>query len=223
MKKFLLLCFISTLLISCKDGSSEDQNIPKESTNKIEDKIALANGFKEFENIKNLKFTFNVKVNDTLRTSRKWAWNVENNQISLTEKDSTMTYTKGDSIPEENKYIDQRFVNDSYWLLFPFQLKWSNANISEVTSAKAPISGTEMQKLTASYPSQGGYTPGDSYDVYFDKDHIIKEWVYKSSQGGRELATTWEDYQNHKGIKIANMHKSADGTFQLFFTEVAAE
>ena len=223
MKKLLLVAFLATSLISCND-QKKDQDKPAENPNlEVHEKIAMANGFKEFDSLNQIKFTFNVKVNDTLRSEREWTWNLKTDKISLREKDSVMSYTQKDSLAKEKQYIDQRFVNDSYWLLFPFQLKWSDADFSEAKTASAPISGKEMQMLTVKYPSEGGYTPGDSYDIYFDEDHMIREWVYKASGGGREMATTWEDYEDFKGVKIAKMHKSADGSFELYFSNISVE
>jgi len=223
MKKILFVAILSVFMISCNQKKKEKVEITENPNLEIHEKIAMANGFEEFDSISKIEFTFNVKMNDTVRSERKWVWNRESGKISLTENDSVMSYTKKDSLAEDKQYIDQRFVNDSYWLLFPYQLKWSDADFSEVETAAAPISGDEMQMLTVSFPEEGGYTPGDSYDVYFDEDFMIQEWVYKSSDGGREMATTWEDYEDYNGVKIANMHKSKDGNFELFFTNISVE
>lgn len=228
MKKISLLFLAVTLLMSCKNDQNSQETVNNGSTEPREEmtpqkEIAMANGLKEFDNIENLEFTFNVEVNDTLRSSRHWQWNTKTGKISMTEKDSTITYTKNDSVSESDKYIDQRFINDTYWLLFPYQLEWSDANISKVSEKAAPISGDTLQMLTASYPSEGGYTPGDSYDIYFNEDNMIQEWVYKSANGKREMPTTWEDYEDHKGLKIAKMHQSPDGSFKLFFTDIKVE
>ena len=223
MKKLIFLFILGCFIMSCNDKKKEQETAKENPNLEIHEKIAMANGFKEFDSIKELKFTFNVKVNDTLRSERQWVWNLKSDKISLTEKDSTMSYIKKDSLPEEKKIIDQKFINDSYWLLFPYQLKWSDADFSEVKTAGAPISGDEMQMLTVSYPAEGGYTPGDSYDIYFDDEFMIQEWVYKASGGDREMATTWEDYEDFKGVKISKMHKSEDGSFELFFTDISVE
>ncbi|MDX1760802.1 MAG: hypothetical protein R3218_01470 [Christiangramia sp.] len=223
MKKLLLVAFLATSLISCNDQKKDQDKTAENPNLEVHEKIAMANGFKEFDSLNQIKFTFNVKVNDTLRSEREWTWNLKTDKISLREKDSVMSYTQKDSLAKEKQYIDQRFVNDSYWLLFPFQLKWSDADFSEAKMSSAPISGKEMQMLTVKYPSEGGYTPGDSYDIYFDEDHMIREWVYKSSGGGREMATTWEDYEDFKGVKIAKMHKSADESFELYFSNISVE
>ncbi len=222
MKKILLTFLLGVLMISCKN-KKEEKAITENPNLEVHEKIAMASGFEKFDSISKLKFTFNVEVNDSLRSQRRWVWNLKSDKISLTEKDSVMSYIKKDSLAEDKKYIDQRFVNDSYWLLFPYQLKWSDAEFSEVKTAQAPISGEEMQMMTVSYPSDGGYTPGDSYDIYFDDDYMIREWVYRSADGNRESPSTWEDYKNFDGIKIATMHKSKDGNFALYFTDVSVE
>ncbi|MUP46766.1 hypothetical protein E0K83_13565 [Gramella sp. BOM4] len=222
MKKLLPLLILAILVSSCQDNSNKSTEQHSEPQT-VPEKIAMANGLQEFDSIKKLHFTFNVKVNDSLRSSRKWEWNTETDKIRMTDKDTTLTYQKTDTIAKEDENIDQRFINDTYWLLFPFQLEWSDADFSEVKTAKAPISGKEMQMLTVSYPSEGGYTPGDSYDIYFDDDYMIQEWVYKAAGGGREMATTWEDYQDYKGVKIAKSHKSADGSFELYFSDISVE
>ena len=223
MKKLIAMTLLGCALISCNDSKKKEAEATEDPNLEVHEKIAMANGFENFDSIQKVKFTFNVKMNDTVRSERQWTWNLDTDKISLTEKDSTMSYIQKDSLAEDKKYIDQRFVNDSYWLLFPYQLKWSKADFSEAKTVKAPISGDEMQMLTVSYPADGGYTPGDSYDIYFDDDYMIQEWVYKASGGGREMATTWEDYEDFDGVKISKMHKSEDGNFQLYFTNISVE
>ncbi|APG61262.1 hypothetical protein [Christiangramia salexigens] len=223
MKKLLLLSFISISFLSCKDQNTKSEKATEEAELQVQEKIAIANGIKQFDSISQIKFTFNVKVNDTLRTSRAWSWNTNNEKISLTEKDSTMTYTRTDSIAANKQLLDQKFINDSYWLLFPYQLKWSDANFSDEKTMKAPISGNEMKMITVSYPSQGGYTPGDSYDIYYNEDFMIQEWVYKAAGGNRQMATTWEDYEDFNGVKISKTHKSEDGSFELYFSDISVQ
>ncbi|TRO65587.1 hypothetical protein [Christiangramia sabulilitoris] len=223
MKKLFILSILGILFYSCNDKKKEQEIISEEQNLEIHEKIALANGLEEFDSINKIEFTFNVSVNDTLRSERKWTWDTRTDRITLIEKDSTMSYIRQDSIEEANQYIDQRFINDSYWLLFPFQLEWSDANFSEVKTATAPISKKDMQMLTVNYRSEGGYTPGDSYDIYFDDEFMIREWVYHSADGNNQMATTWEDYDEFKDIKVAKMHKSEDGSFKLFFTDIAVE
>ena len=76
--------------------------------------------------------------------------------------------------------------------------------------------------ITLTYPSEGGYTPGDAYDIFFDRNYMIKEWVFR--QGNSEqasLTNTFENYQDFNGIKIAIDHKKADGNWNLNFADVS--
>lgn len=223
MKKSLLLLALICSFSACKENKNSQPETSSENTvdtSEIEYKIAAAHGLENFDEVEEIKFTFNVKVNDTVRTSRAWSWKPKSNEIRLTDGDISQTYTKTDSIAEDDKEIDAKFINDSYWLLFPFQLVWSDAEISEEEKAEAPISNTEMNKLVASYKNKGGYTPGDAYEIFYEDDLLLKEWVYKSADGSREMPTTWEDYEDFNGLKIAKSHKSPDGSFELFFSDI---
>ena len=212
MKKILLLLVLATSLIGCKNEPEKEITITH--------KIAEANGLKSFDGVKELQYTFNVRVNDTLRTSRAWTWNPKTDMVTLTTPDSIVTYNHK-SEASQNEKTDQRFINDQYWLLFPLHLAWDDMEYEYSEKAPAPISGEEMQMVTVKYPQGAGYTPGDMYEIYFGDDLMIREWVYLSG-GNREnpFPSTWENYEEQNGIKIAKMHRSADGSFELFFTDV---
>ena len=228
MKKLFTLLLISTVLIGCKDNSqnSETEEPVVTDSSSVEvpvtTKLANANGMEKFNEVNQLDFTFNVKVNGEVKSQRDWKWYPKTNKVTLSEKGETLTYTKGESLDSIAMAADQKFINDSYWLLFPYQLMWSSYESDYSKTATAPISNKEMQQLTINYKGKGGYTPDDSYKLYFGDDYMIKEWTYVSSDG-RELSTTWEDYETFKGIPIAKMHKSADSTFQLYFTNIKVE
>jgi hypothetical protein len=229
MKRFLLLCTVLLLLAGCKNEPEKtavsETTASKEES--ISTKIAYANGLENFEKVNQLNFTFNVKVNDTVRTQRFWKWYPKENKIELTEKGETfsyikkdtLSYIKKDTLAEQAKAADQKFINDTYWLLFPYQLMWSDFNFEFDQTATAPISQEKMQGLTVSYSSDGGYTPGDTYHLYLSDDLMVKEWTYESA-GGKTLSTTWEDYETFNGITISKMRKSPDASFQVYFTDI---
>ncbi len=228
MKKLLTFCLLVFIFIGCKDDSknSESEEIIVTDSTAVDvpltTKMANANGMEKFDELNELNFTFNVKVNGEVRSQRDWKWAPKTNKITLSEKGETITYKRDESLDSIAMAVDQKFINDSYWLLFPYQLMWSNYESDYTETAMAPISNKEMQQLTVNYKGKGGYTPDDTYKLYFGDDYMIKEWTYLSSKGG-ELTTTWEDYETFKGIPIAKMHKSADSTFQLYFTNIKVE
>src|SRR5680860_483534 len=221
MKRSLSLCLVLLLLAGCKNEPEKTAVSETTASNEesITTKIAYANGLENFEKVNQLNFTFNVKVNDTVRTQRSWKWYPKENKIELTEKGETFSYIKKDTLDEQAKAADQKFINDTYWLLFPYQLMWSEFEFEFSPMAIAPISQKKMQGLTVKYSSDGGYTPGDTYRLYLSDDLMVKEWTYESA-GGSTLSTTWEDYETFNGITISKMRKSPDGSFQLYFTDI---
>lgn len=224
MKKILLTCLSFLLLVSCKEKSTEGSSTePKAEELAITEKIAYSNGLKEFREVKELNFTFNVKRNDSLVTSRSWSWKPQVDSVTYTEDGNSLSYHTVDDAASHPE-IDQKFINDQYWLLFPFHLVWDKMEYEHLPKATAPISGKELQKLTVTYPENAGYTPGDVYEIYFDEDLLIREWVYMPG-GDRQKAfpATWEDYKDLNGIKISTMHTNEEGSFELFFTDVSAE
>lgn len=211
MKKFSLLSLFLLLFISCNEQQEELS---------IAQKIADANGFQEFKDVKELKYTFNVRVNDSLRTSRGWTWRPQDKMATMTTADTSITYNY-ESEAEKHPDVDPKFINDQYWLLFPFHLAWDEMDYEHIPEATAPLSGEKMQQVTVTYPAGAGYTPGDSYEIYFKDDYMIQEWIYlKSGSRDNPLIVTWEDYQNFNGIHIAQRHRNKDKSFELFFTGI---
>lgn len=215
MKSTTLFASIIFLMISNFTYSQEtEQEIS------VLEKIANAHGFENWKNIKELKFTFNVD-RDTMHFERSWVWKTKTNDFtSITTKDTIQyNWSTMDSLAYKT---NAGFINDKFWLLIPYQLVWDADNINyEVNQSIAPISKKTMQKLTIVYGNEGGYTPGDAYDLYFEDDFLIKEWVFrKSNQEEPSTTTTFEDYVELNGLKLAKMHKMAEGNFKLYFTEL---
>jgi hypothetical protein len=104
-------------------------------------------------------------------------------------------------------------------------LVWdSTAKLSTPTTSKAPISNKEMNKITLTYPADGGYTPGDAYDIFYGDDYMIKEWVFREANTKEAtLTNTFENYKDFNGIKIAQEHKKLEGNWNLNFTDIKVE
>ncbi len=189
----------------------------------ILEKVANANGFENWQKVEELRFTFNVD-RDTTHFERSWVWHPKTNDITAISADTLMyNWADMDSIAYKT---NGGFINDKYWLLAPFQLIWDADNIthSHVAQAEAPIGKKTMQKLTIVYGNEGGYTPGDAYDFYFGDDLTVQEWVFrKSNQEEPSMMTTWEDYEDMNGLKLAKMHQMPGSNFKLYFTGVSVK
>lgn len=215
MKKILLLSFV--ILISASgfiaSRSMQEKNILQ--------KVANAHGYANWAKVNEIEFTFNVD-RDTTHFERNWTWRPKTNDITATSDKGIVSYnwTDMDSIAHKT---NGGFINDKFWLLAPFQLVWDANNIEYThrNGVEAPMSKKSMQKLTIVYGNEGGYTPGDAYDFYFEDDLIIQEWVFrKSNQEEPSMITSFEDYKMINGLHIATMHKMPEGNFKLYFTEL---
>lgn len=195
---------------------SQDSKIPQ-----IARQIAKNNGFDNWNEVSEIAFTFNVDRKGN-HFERSWIWKPKSQDIQMISAKDTVNYNRSnmDSIAIKT---DASFINDKYWLLAPFQLLWDeNLEYSIQENAVAPISKDTLAKLTIVYPNEGGYTPGDAYDFFYDKDHLIREWNYRKGNAPEpSMSTTWEDYKSFKGIEVATMHSDKTGDFKLYFTDIS--
>ena len=187
--------------------------------------VSRAYGYDNWENIERLGFTFNVEKQKKRKTkirSRSWIWFPKTDTvIYMNEYDTLTYYRKGELGPLEVN-ADQLFINDRYWLLCPFNLSWDEGiNFSEEKEKQGPISGDSLYMQTIVYDSEVGYTPGDAYDLYYDKNHIVKEWVFRRSNAEEPtLITTWEENIEIEDMLFSTEHYNTDSTFHLYFTDI---
>ena len=224
MKKIASLAAVIILvLVGCKDEKKQEIKTPEPELSILE-KVANAHGFQNWYKVNELKFTFNVD-RDTTHFERDWIWKPKSNDVIAKSLGKTVSYNRR-TLDSINVPTDGAFINDKYWLLAPFQLIWDQNNFKYEHSAnsEAPISKKPMQKLTIVYGSEGGYTPGDAYDFYFDDDFIIQEWVFRKGNSPEpSMATTWEDFETVGGMKFARSHKKAGENFNLHFTGIEVD
>ena len=229
MKPYLsiLTLIIVSILFSCRQESKNenqpDKIVKTELT--ILEKIANAHGYDQWKGVEKIAFTFNVDRNEN-HYQRSWKWNTKTNDVIYMTASDTIKYNRN-TMDSLSLKTNAGFINDKFWLLAPFNLIWDKDNFTNnhVKSKKAPLSGKQMQKLTIVYGNEGGYTPGDAYDFYFEDDFLIKEWVFrKSNQDEPSMITTWESYKDTLGLKIATEHKnSEEETFNLYFDGILLE
>jgi hypothetical protein len=217
MKKILVFVTFLSLFLSCKQ--KEEKNVVENELS-IAEKIAHANGFENWKNVSQIDFTFNVDV-DTTHFERSWSWKPKTDDVTVISRLDTISYNRK-TVDSTSLNADKGFVNDKYWLLAPYQLVWdTSATISEAHKEEAPISKAQLNKITLAYPTNGGYTPGDAYDFYFSDDFVVKEWVYRQGNAKEpSMMTTWEDYEDFNGLKIAKTHKKPEGNWNLHFTNI---
>jgi hypothetical protein len=113
--------------------------------------------------------------------------------------------------------------------MFPFHVYWdTSANVEVKDNQKLPIGKGTATLVSVKYAAEvGGYTPGDTWDLYVGSDGRVKEFIYH--RGGpkppQKLTTTWAGYKKAGGLLFSTDHRgTADGkAARIFFTNVAVK
>lgn len=227
MQKIIRYCLI--LILSPVAGVASAQSDPGVA-------VAERYGIGAWDEIQTLEFTFNAQSPDKdTPSSRSWVWDVAGGNVTRTVDGKAVEIGLEADIDQQTdawKAVHKQFINDSYWFLFPFQLVWSNPQITDDGAQPLPIGNGVGTKLICQWPDAGegggGYTPGDAYDLYLGDDGLIQQWVFRrgGKAGGGGGGHTWEDHQQLGPIVVSLDHhgpKGAQGKgFRLWFTDVQA-
>ncbi|MEM9752069.1 MAG: hypothetical protein AAF916_01650 [Planctomycetota bacterium] len=223
MKNSIVASLGLFLVVLCSLLGGPNSAVAEESGVSPAAELAERYGLAAWGHVERVDFTFRVELPDGRVIEGPWSW---------TPKDGTVTAAFGtddartfslDAIDETNRDDHARFINDSYWLLFPFQLVWSNCEVTEDGEAAMPVSGEPSSKLTVTYPDEGGYTPGDVYELFLDPDTgLIAEWNFRKGGGANGRPATWESHVGLNGLMISRVHNGPEGSeFRLTFPHVA--
>lgn len=204
------------MISSCEQKSEMPDTLPF--------KVAKAYGIENFDKVNSIAYTWNVQRDSVNVLSRDWKWNIKDRTVYYSGPDTTYTYSlDADSLPK----ADGGFINDKYWLMFPFQLAWDTGYTFEsFENVPSPISGENSTKLTILYNSGEptspgmGYTPGDAYDLYLNEDLLITEWVFRRGNGVDGRPVTWDNVQDFGPIKFATDHSNDSGQRFIWFTNI---
>jgi len=186
--------------------------------------VAEAHGLAAFEELEELSYTFNVQLGE--RTfARSWIWEPKLGRVTQVAEDGeSKTYLLNEAAGDPSlAEIDAAFINDQYWLVFPFELVWADQLDLELSAGfvERPFGPGSARRLTATFRS-GGYTPGDAYDLFVGPDKRVLEWVFRKGAGPEPTrATRWNDYQDFDGLPLS-LDRPGDGGFRVWFTGVEA-
>jgi hypothetical protein len=199
-----------SLLLILPAASGAQQRPP------ILEKLTKTYGLESFGQIEAIRYTFNAEA-PGLSVSRSWTWEPKTDQVTYDGKDKSgnpvkVTYPRAqlDSQPSNVRDdIDPGFLNDNYWLLLPFHFSWdTNAAVEDAGVQKLPLGSGSAEKVVVKYPSDGGYSPGDTWEVYVGNDGRIEEMAYH--RGGPpklEVFVTWTDYKKAGPLLFSLDHR----------------
>src|SRR5207302_944360 len=125
--------------------------------------------------------------------------------------------------------IEPGFVNDNYWFIFPFHVYWdTSAAVTVKEKQKLPLAKGTATLVSVKYPAEaGGYTPGDTWDLYVGKDNRVQAMVYH--RGGDKkpslVTATWTGYKKAGPLLVSTEHRgTADGKpLHVFISDVSVK
>jgi hypothetical protein len=201
----------------------------------IADQIAKAHGLDSFGQIDAIRYTFNIDAGP-LKLSRTWIWEPKTGQISYDGKDNAgnpvkITYSRSQPASQSavvKDQIDPAFFNDQYNLLFPFHLVWdTNSTVQDAGTQKLPLGKGSAKKVVVKYPSDGGYTPGDTWNLYVGPDGRIRQLYFQHGGSAKPsvFIAAFNDYKKAGPLVVALDHRgTADGQpARVFFSNVAVK
>ena len=225
----ILLLYLGPLLASTSRAQTRPPAV---------EQLAKTYGLDSYGQIDAARYTFNLDLPALkVKLSRTWTWEPKTGQVTYetTDKDGKpvkVTYNRNQlsSAPANVKdEVDPAFNNDNYWFVFPFHVDWdTSANVTVTDKQKLPIGQGTAKLVSVKYPAElGGYTPGDTWDLYVGPEGRIVQFVYK--RGGPKkpsnVTTTWAGYKKAGPLLVSTDHRgTADGSpARIFFTNVAVK
>jgi hypothetical protein len=203
----------------------------------IIEKVAKAYGLDSYDKIEAIRYTWNIDIPGLFKATHKWEWEPKTGKITFesTGKDGKpvkVTYDSSqlNSQPDQvRNEVEPAFVNDNYWLIFPFHAYWDkSATITNQGTKKLPIGAGSATLVSVKYPQEaGGYTPGDTWELYVGKDNRVQYLVFH--HGGTKkpslVIATWTGYKKAGPLLVSTEHRgTADGgAFHLWITGVAVK
>jgi hypothetical protein len=201
----------------------------------IAEQIAKTYGLDSFGQIEGIRYTWNAEF-PGINLSRTWVWEPKVDQVSYEGKDKAgkpvkVTYLRSQLSRQAvvvRDEIDPAFFNDQYWLLFPLHLSWdSSAEVEEAGKHKLPLGNGTASRVVVKYPSVGGYTPGDTWELFVGSDYRVREFIFH--RGGSKkpsvVVATWTGYKKAGPLLISTDHRgTGDGNpLRVFFSDVSVK
>ena len=224
----LNLLFLAVMLLALP-MASRAQDTP------IAQQVAKTFGIDSFGQIETMRYTWNVEFPDGRKIANKWEWSPKTDTVSYEGKDKAgnpvkVTYQRSKLDSQSDvvkKVIDPQFANDQYWVLLPFHLVWDGAAATDDGQQKLPIGDGSAQRIAMKYPSEGGYQPGDTWDLYIGPDKRIEEITYHRGAPNPPhlVSAKYADYKKAGPLLISTDHPGiVDGkSFRLTLTDVSVK
>jgi hypothetical protein len=221
---------VSLLFILPAMSAAQTQRAP------ILEKVAKTYGIDSWDQVESIRYTWNADIPGLFKAAHKWEWEPKTGKVTFegTDKDgkpvkvtydSSQLSSQSDQVKNE---VEPSFVNDNYWTLFPFHAYWDkSASAIDQGKFNLPAGPDMAELLPIKYPADGGYTPGDTWDLYVGNDDRVVYFVYH--RGGAKppsrVFATWAGYKKAGPILFSTEHRgTADGKpLHIWLSDVAVK
>ena len=200
--------------------------------------LAKAYGLDSFGQIDAIRSTFNIDL-PGVKVSQSWIWEPKADRVTYEGKDKAgnpvkISYVRSQlsSQPDNVKNeIDPSFNNNQYWLYLPFHACWDTAaKVEDTGMHKLPMGSGSARRVVMTYPPEGGgYTPGDTWEMYVGPDNLIQQLLWRRGPGKPIIVNIvnakWLDYKKVGPLLVSLDHRgTGDGKpLRIFFTDVAVK
>jgi hypothetical protein len=192
---------------------------------------AYGNGIDSFGQIDAVRSTFNIDF-PGLKVAQTWIWEPKADRVTYEGKAKDCLRSQLSSQPDSvKKEIDPSFNNNQYWLWLPFHACWdTSAKVEDTGIHKLPIGRGSARRVVVTYPAEGGgYTPGDTWEVYVGPDNRVVQMTWRLGPGAHSIVSVvnskWLDYRKAGPIVVSLDHRgTGDGKpLRIFLTDVAVK
>ena len=187
--------FLGVLVLASNSGA--------QSRPTILEKMAKTYGLDSWNQIEAIRYTWNLQLGE-LNISRSWEWEPKTGKVSYEGKDKDGKPVKASYMRSElssqpdavKNEVDPAFINDNYTLLFPLKAYWdTSATVIDQGMYNLPVGNGSAELVAVKYPAEGGgYTPGDTWELYVGKDNRVEYLVYhRGNADGKPIRVFYSD------------------------------
>ena len=92
---------------------------------------------------------------------------------------------------------------------------------------KLPSGNGSAERVVVKYPSEGGYSQGDTWELYVGADKRIAEFVFRRGGAAKPgvVTATWADYKKAGPLLISTDHRGTadEKPVRIFFSDVSVK
>jgi hypothetical protein len=202
----------------------------------IVEQVAKAYGLDSWGQIEAIRYTWHAEF-PGVKVARTWTWEPKTGKVSYEGPDKDgkpvkVSYVRSELASQSDAVkndVDPGFQSDNYWALFPFHAYWdASATVTDEPMHKLPQGSGSAELVTVKYPAEvGGYTPGDTWELWVGKDKRVEQFAYHRG-GPRKpslVIATWAGYKKAGPLLFSTDHRgTADGKpLRIYLTDVAVK